>query len=400
MEEQRQARSGWLRGAALAVLVIVAMGLGAFLAISIGARGATRTASSAPSASTSTFPVGGVLPPAARGEASTGVSAINNLADVVDRVRPSVVTVNTVVANRQGVPQGEGLGTGVVVDKDGHILTNYHVIQGANAVTVKFADGTVLAGKVVGSDQGNDLAIVSVNAPADALVPAHFADSDTVRAGQGVFAIGNPFSLEFSVTSGIVSGTERQQGGGITGRAIRGVIQTDAAVNPGNSGGPLFDADGNVIGINASIENPTGQRVFVGVGFAIPSNIAQRYIPDMIAGKSITHSQLGVAGITLNAINAKEAGVQPTKGVYITSVSSGGAADRAGLHAAAASTATGALPPGGDVVTAIDGKPLATIEQLARTVDGYNVGDKVKLSVVRDGKSMELTATLQEWNGR
>jgi len=380
--------------------LIVAMGLGAILAVSIGGGGSsTPFASSAPSGS-STFPVGGVVPAAARGEAGTGLSAIANLADVVERVRPSVVTVNTVVTNRAGTPQGEGLGTGVVVDQQGHILTNYHVVQGAGAVTVKFADGTVLAGRVIGSDPGNDLAVVKVNAPAEALTPARWADSDTVRVGQGVFAIGNPFSLEFSVTSGIVSGTERQASGGISGRAIRGVIQTDAAVNPGNSGGPLFDAEGNVIGINASIENPTGQRVFVGVGFAIPSNIAQRYLPDMIAGKSITHSQLGVAGITLNAINAKEAGVQPTKGVYITSVTNGGAAERAGLRAAAAGNPSGALPPGGDVVTAIDGKPVNTIEQLARTIDGYNVGDRVKMNVVRDGRPLELTATLQEWTGR
>jgi putative serine protease PepD len=377
------------------------MGLGAALAVSIGSgrAGGSQFASSAPSKS-STLPVVGIVAPPASGGALNGITAISNLADVVERVRPSVVAVNTVVTNRAGAPQGEGLGTGVVVDQQGHILTNYHVIDGANAVTVKFADGTVLAGKVIGSDPGNDLAVVSVNAPADALTPARFANSDTVRAGQGVFAIGNPFSLEFSVTSGIVSGTDRQSGGGITGRSIRGVIQTDAAVNPGNSGGPLFDADGNVIGINASIENPTGQRVFVGVGFAIPANIVQRYLPDMIAGKAITHSQLGIAGLTLNAINAKEAGVDSTKGVYITSVSSGSAADRAGLKAAGAATASGALPPGGDVVVSVDGKPMLTIEQLSRTIDGYNVGDTVHLSVVRGGRTLDLSATLQEWTGR
>ncbi len=400
MEQQRVQRS-WTWAAGLGVIVVVAMGLGAAIAVWVGEVGATGSSFASPEArASSSLPVVGVVAPPTSGGAVAGTTAITNLADLVERVRPSVVAVNTVQTNRAGVRQGEGLGTGVVVDQQGHLLTNYHVVEGANAVTVKFADGTVLAGKVVGSDPGNDLAVVKVSAPAELLVPARFVDSDTVRAGQGVFAIGNPFSLEFSVTSGIVSGTERQSGGGISGRAIRGVIQTDAAVNPGNSGGPLFDADGNVIGINASIENPTGQRVFVGVGFAIPANIAQRYLPDMIAGRPITHSQLGVAGITLNAINAKEAGVTPTKGVYVTAVTTGGAAERAGLKAAAAATATGALPPGGDVVVAIEGKPMLTIEQLARTIDGYNVGDRVRLSVVRDGRTMDLTATLQEWTGR
>lgn len=379
---------GWIRPAALGVLVVVAMAVGALIATRTGGDGPASTATAAVIDSVG---VGRQLP--------VSSSAIANLPDVVDRVRQSVVTINTVVTSRVGQRQGQGLGTGIVVDKQGNILTNFHVVDGAEQVSVKFADGTMVAGRVVGSDPGNDLAIVRVNVPADTLQPARFADSDGVRVGEPVFAIGNPFSLEFTVTSGIVSGLNRQSEGGITGRPVRGVIQTDAAVNPGNSGGPLFDADGNVIGVNASIENPTGQRVFVGIGFAIASNTAQRFIPDMIAGRPITHPQLGVAGVTLNAVNAKEAGVQADKGVYITGVNPGGAADRAGVRAAAASTSNGVLPPGGDVIVAIDGKPMTTIEQLAKTVDGYNVGDNVKLSVIRDGKQIEVSATLREWTG-
>lgn len=379
----------WMRPAALGVLLVVAMAVGALIATRTGGDRPASTATAASSAE------------AVRGTRQLPVSnaAIANLPDLVDRVKPSVVTINTVVTNRTGQRQGQGLGTGIVVDKQGHILTNYHVVDGANQVSVKFADGTMVGGRVIGSDPGNDLAIVRVDVPASLLQPARFADSDGVRVGEPVFAIGNPFSLEFTVTSGIVSGLNRQSEGGITGRPVRGVIQTDAAVNPGNSGGPLFDADGNVIGVNASIENPTGQRVFVGIGFAIASNTAQRFIPDMIAGRPITHPQLGVAGVTLNAVNAREAGVQTEKGVYVTAVNPGGAAERAGLRAAAAASASGVLPPGGDIVIAIDGKPMTSIEQLAKVVDGYKVGDTVKLTVIRGGNQIEIAATLREWTG-
>ena len=378
----------WMRPAALGVLLVAAMAVGALIATRATGDRPASTATAASSAE-------------ARGGRQLPVSnaAIGNLPDLVDRVKPSVVAINTVVTNRTGQRQGQGLGTGIVVDKQGNILTNYHVVDGANQVSVKFADGTMVGGRVIGSDPGNDLAVVHVDVPANLLQPARFADSDGVRLGEPVFAIGNPFSLEFTVTSGIVSGLNRQSEGGITGRPVRGVIQTDAAVNPGNSGGPLFDADGNVIGVNASIENPTGQRVFVGIGFAIASNTAQRFLPDMIAGRPITHPQLGVAGVTLNAVNAREAGVQTEKGVYVTAVNPGSAAERAGLRAAAAASANGVLPPGGDVVTAIDGKPMSTIEQLAKTIDGYKVGDTVKLTVIRGGNQIEVSATLREWTG-
>ena len=376
----------WMRPAALGVLLVAAMAVGALIATRTGGDQPASTATAAETArATRALPVSN--------------AAIANLPDLVDRVKPSVVTINTVVTNRTGQRQGQGLGTGIVVDKQGHILTNYHVVDGANQVSVKFADGTMVGGRVIGSDPGNDLAVVRVEVPANVLQPARFADSDGVRVGEPVFAIGNPFSLEFTVTSGIVSGLNRQSEGGITGRPVRGVIQTDAAVNPGNSGGPLFDVDGNVIGVNASIENPTGQRVFVGIGFAIASNTAQRFLPDMIAGRPVTHPQLGVAGVTLNAVNAREAGVQTEKGVYLTTVNPGGAAERAGLRAAAAASATGVLPPGGDIVVAIDGKPMGSIEQLAKTIDGYRVGDTVKLTVIRGGNQIEVAATLREWTG-
>lgn len=385
---ERSSMSGWLRAGIAGVVVVVAMVGGGLLATSLTGRPLFSAPAAGVAVARSTLPVSGLAPAAN--------ATLSNLPDLVEHVRGSVVAINVTVGATPGGRAGQGLGTGVVVDRRGHILTNYHVVEGADQVTVKFSDGTLARAKVVGSDPSNDLAVIRVTLPESALSPAVFANSDQVRPGEPVFAIGNPFSLEFTVTSGIVSGLNRQSGGSITSRPVRGVIQTDAAVNPGNSGGPLFNASGEVVGINASIENPTGQRVFVGVGFAIPANTALRFIPDMVAGRAITHPQLGVAGVTLNDLNAREASVTVAKGVYITSVTRGSAAERAGLRAASAGSNT-AVGAGGDVITAINGREITTVEQLARTIDGFNVGDTVKLSAIREGRSTEISATLREW---
>ena len=390
----RSSMSGWLRAgiAGIAgVVVVLAMVSGSVLATGLSGWPSAVPSAAPVAATRSTLPVSGLAP------ASSG--ALANLPDLVDRVRNSVVAVNVTVGATPGGRAGQGLGTGVVVDRQGNILTSYHVVEGADSVTVKFSDGTLSRAKVVGRDAGNDLAVIRVSLPESVLSPAVFANSDQVRLGEPAFAMGNPFSLEFTVTSGIVSGLNRQSGGSITSRPIRGVIQTDAAVNPGNSGGPLFNANGEVIGINASIENPTGQRVFVGVGFAIPANTVLRFMPDMVAGRAITHPQLGVAGVTLNDLNAKEASVNTAKGVYITSITRGSAADHVGLRAAGAGSNT-AVGTGGDVITAINGREVSTVEQLARIIDGFNVGDTVKLSVSRDGRPTDVSATLREWVGQ
>jgi S1-C subfamily serine protease len=193
------------------------------------------------------------------------------------------VAIRTVIGN--GVRQGNGTGTGVVLNESGHIVTNYHVVEGASQVSVEFVDGAVVPGTVVRTDESNDLAIVQVSAPKDLLVPARLADSSHVRPGQPVFAIGNPFGFDFTVTAGIVSATDRESpSAGTGGQRLQGMIQTDAAVNPGNSGGPLFNEVGEVIGINTAIENPSGERVFVGVGFAIASNTVRDFAPDLVGG--------------------------------------------------------------------------------------------------------------------
>ncbi len=320
--------------------------------------------------------------------ADTPVSAsIDDLPALVDRVRPSVVRIAASAGAGFG---GQGVGTGIMVDRDGNILTNFHVIEGARSVTVDLLDGTQAPATVVGTDPGNDLAIVKATLPAAKIVPATLGNSDGVRVGEPVFAIGNPFGLAFTVTSGIISGRERERSA-VDGRPIRNVLQTDAAVNPGNSGGPLFNARGEVVGINTSIENPTGQRVFVGIGFAVPSNTAIRFIPQLIKGETPKHAQLGISGVTLDVSNADGFGLTTTQGVYITGVAAGSPAEQAGLRGTTRNAS------GGDVVTAIDGRLVRSIGELAGIIDSHAVGDAVTLTVQRGRDQLQLRAVLREW---
>ena len=392
----------WLGAILFGVVIVASMALGAFLATSIGDDEPAPVAI-APVAETPT-PVAATptatattQPPVVLEETPEPVapatSAIHNLPDMVERVAPSVVQIRA-----RGQTLG-GVGSGVVIDHSGHIVTNDHVVRGAVTIVVELYDGTVVAAQVLGSDPSNDLAVLRANIPAELAAPAVFGDSDVVRVGEPVFAIGNPFDLDFTVTSGIVSGIDREAHQHRGGRPVRGVIQTDAAVNPGNSGGPLFNSAGEVIGITTAVENPAGQSFFIGIGYAVPSNTVLRYIPEMIAGADITHAQLGIAGVTLNDITAADAGVDAERGVYITNVVAGSAADRAGLVAASQPDGAGDLDQGGDVITGFDGVEIVTMGQLSRLIDGKSVGDEVTLTVVRDGQVIELTAVLRMWPG-
>ena len=399
-------RTTWLSSIVLAAVIVVSMVVGGVLAVSITDDGddgddgddaasgdvVATTATASPAAAATTLPTVATLNATEEAAAEQAVAGLENLPDLVEQVSPSVVQI------RASGPSGGGVGSGVVIDLSGHILTNYHVVQGATQLVVELPDGTTAEAELLGSDPGNDLAVIRADLPADSLVPATLGDSDAVRVGEPVFAIGNPFSLEFTVTAGIISGVDRESQGRPSGRAIRGVLQTDAAVNPGNSGGPLFNAEGEVIGINTAVENPVGQNFFVGVGYAVPSNTALRFIPDMIAGAEIVHPQLGVSGVGLNALSAEDAGVDVERGVYITSVVSGSAADRAGLTAASTPDG-GNLPRGGDVVIAIGGVEVRDVQHLARIIDGHDVGDTVTLTVVRDGQTIEIEAELLVWPG-
>jgi S1-C subfamily serine protease len=341
-------------------------------------------------------------------DSSVSAATILPLADVVEDVKRSVVSIHVIeegtTQTRLGARpfRSESEGSGIVMDSEGHILTNYHVIEGADEIAVTLWDGTAVTAQLLGVDPANDLALLKASFQPQRLVPARIGDSDAVRPGETVFAIGSPFSFDFSVTQGIVSAIDRESSVTSTGRAIRGVIQTDAAVNPGNSGGPLFNTAGEVIGINSAIHNnnmePDGSpsRVFVGIGLAIPINLAMRFMPQLIAGEEIVHTQLGVSGITLSALNAADAKVSVERGVYITGVGPDSAAGRAGLRAADRNDG-GFLAAGGDVVTAVDGIEVTSIEELARMIDDHDVDDEVTLSIIRDGQRIELVVTLLAW---
>jgi S1-C subfamily serine protease len=340
-------------------------------------------------------------PTSSAGEQATGQTAFSSdeclaPADVYEQVRPSVVQI-TISAGRTG-----GTGTGVVVDKDGNILTNNHVISGAQTIEVRFADGSTSEATVVGTDPANDLAVIHVSDPDAPLSPAPLGNSDSLRAGDQVLAIGNPFNLEGTLTQGIVSAVDRTYASGGGTRPIRGMIQTDAPINPGNSGGPLLNCKGEVMGINSLLENPTGQNVNVGVAFAVSINTAKRSLNDMLAGETVSHPWLGIGGVDVTPALAEDLGLNADSGVYVTLVSAGSPADASGLVGAFSSENQAAgstdVPPGGDVILSVDGKPVSSIEELAGYLDEQKrPGDSVELSVVRNGEDLSLTARLSEW---
>lgn len=317
-------------------------------------------------------------------------------ADIYEAVRPSVVRVNSSSA------QSAGTGSGVVIDEEGHVLTNNHVINGASSVEVVFADGSTSGAEIVGTDPANDLAVLDITDASVDLKPAKIGDSGALRVGDSVLALGTPFSLEGTLTQGIVSALDRTYASGSTTRPIRGMIQTDAAVNPGNSGGPLLNCTGEVIGINTLLENPTGENVNVGIAFAVSSNTATQSLPDMLAGTTVSHPWLGIAGADVTPALAEELGLDSDSGVYVTVVSSGSPADDAGIIGAFASaneaSASDNLVPGGDVITAVDGQDVTGIEDFAGYLaEKKHPGDSVELTVQRDGETMTVTAKLAEW---
>jgi putative serine protease PepD len=307
------------------------------------------------------------------------IAAAPDLPSLIEAVQNSVVSIE--LDGGSGT-NGGGEGSGFVLDTEGHILTNFHVVDGAQEIVVRLFDGSAADAVVLGVDPANDLAVIRVEFDPAQLQPITFGDSDAVRAGDPVFAIGSPFAKDFTVTSGIVSAVERVTRSSFTNRQILNVIQTDAALNPGNSGGPLFNAAGEVIGVNSSITGPSGFRGSVGLGFAVPSNTAARFLPDMIAGQEIVHSQLGVSGQDVDDLVAVERDLDVTRGFRVTAV--GGAALSAGIQV-------------NDIITVIEGETIQTFEDLAIQIDSFDAGDDVSLTIVRDGVELSVTATLQAW---
>jgi putative serine protease PepD len=269
--------------------------------------------------------------------------------------------------NPGGQQQQQGEGAGVVYDTKGDILTDEHVVSGANSVTVRFQDGRKAGAKVIGTDPSTDVAVIRVNVPSSELHPIPLADSNATQVGDPVVAIGSPFSLPETTTTGIVSAVGRsiQAPNQYT---ITGAIQTDAAINPGNSGGPLLDANGHVLGLNDQIQTNSGSSA--GVGFAIPSSTVARIANEIIAGQSVKHPYVGVE---LNSAS--------TGGAQISSVTSSSPAESAGLQQ-------------GDVVTAINGKAISSTEQFIATVDTYAPGQTITLTVKRGGQTQDIKLKL------
>lgn len=300
-------------------------------------------------------------------------------------------------------PSGQASGSGIVIDNQGTILTNNHVVADATNLEVKFSDNSTASAQVLGTDPGNDLAVIRADVSGQKLTAATLGDSDAIHVGDPVLAIGAPFELEGTLTQGIVSAIGRTFSSGQGTRPIRNMIQTDAAVNPGNSGGPLIDCQGQVIGLNSALENPTGQDVNVGIAFAVPINSAKRFLPDMEAGKTVSHPWLGIAGEDVTPALAKDLNLSVQAGAYVTLVSSGGPAENAGLHGAFSSESqaqqSGGQPQGGgDVIVAVDGHNVTGIDDLATYLDTQKkVGDTVALKVNRGGQESTLNATLAEW---
>jgi len=301
----------------------------------------------------------------------------------------------------------QGQGSGFVYDVLGDIVTNYHVIEGAKTIEVRFTSGFMSYGTVVGRDLDSDLAVVKVDAPAGELHPLPLGDSDKLKVGQTVVAIGNPFGLEGTMTVGIISALGRildsvhatPEGRPFTAGDI---IQTDAAINPGNSGGPLFDTNGEVIGINRAIRTESatvsGQPVNSGIGFAVSINIVKRVVPYLIKDGKYDYPYLGIASLdSLTLEMIKALGLDTFTGAYVTDVVAGGPADKAGIKAGTTPTNLPGLLGGGDLIVAIDGREVRTFDELlAYLITNKGPGDAVVLRVLRGKEKVDVTITLDK----
>jgi len=296
-----------------------------------------------------------------------------------------------------GPPSGGGTatGSGILIDSDGHVLTNAHVVDGSSAITVKFGDGDPLPAKVLGVDDSTDIAVLSVDPGKVDAKPLPLGDSSSVKVGDGAIAIGNPYGLDRTVTSGIISALQRQISAP-NGFTISNVIQTDAAINPGNSGGPLIDSEGRVVGINSQIATGTGSDGSVGIGFAVPINTAKSVAQQIIDGGSVQHAYLGIEGADLTPQLAKILNLDVDQGVVVEKVTPNGPAADAGLQAGSATVAIEGtqMKAGGDVITAIDGKQITGMDDLISAVNAKQPGDSITLTVLRDGSSHEITVKL------
>jgi S1-C subfamily serine protease len=310
------------------------------------------------------------------------------IADLFDRVAPSVVNVSVRVptSTGQGPDVRQGSGSGFVVDDQGHILTNEHVVRDASRIEVTLADGLKVPAEVRGRDTLTDIALLKVEAPADRLRPVLLGDSTGLRVGQLAVAIGNPFGFTRTLTVGVVSGLGRpiEDAGR---RPLLDMIQTDAAINPGNSGGPLLNVRGEVIGITTLID-----RSQLSVGFAVPINTAMQVMPSMMSGQRVSRPWLGIAGVALSPLIAEQFKLGVDQGILVREAVPGGPADRAGIKGGTVDD-----PASGDVILAIDGRPVLRVADLVASIDPRTVGEQVTMTIVRAGTHQSVQVALGEY---
>ena len=319
------------------------------------------------------------------------VSDERNNIEVYRAVSPGVVFITSTSFSRDFFDYGErqGSGSGSVIDEEGHILTNEHVIAGAQRLSVSFGGERTFPAQVVGTDRDTDLAVLKVsNVPRELLKPVAFGDSDRLVVGQKVLAIGNPFGLDRTLTTGVISGLQRPIQAR-NGRQIEGAIQTDASINPGNSGGPLLDSQGRMIGINSQILSPAGGSV--GVGFAVPVSIAKRVVPQLIRSGVVIRPKLGISTFNVSEVRA-QVDLPVQEGVGILQVQQGGAAAAAGLRGLQR-TGDGDLLLG-DIITSIDGERVKDRNDLFRILDKHQVNDTVQVEIVRNGQRTTVPVRL------
>ena len=317
-----------------------------------------------------------------------------SLVEIFEKSEAGVVRIN--VDKREEIAGLDGVGSGFVFDKNGDIITNAHVVANSERVTVTFLDGRSYTAEIIGSDPFTDIAVVRVKGDPDLIHPLPIGDSSKLKVGMEVVAIGNPFGLSGSMTSGIVSQLGRllPQDSGFS---IPNVIQTDAAINPGNSGGPLLNMKGQVIGINTAIQSASGD--FTGIGFAIPSNTAAKIVPDLIEDGSYDHPWVGIAGRDIDPPLASALNLQDARGFLIVTVVEGSPAEKAGLQGSTDTIEIDEIsyPSGGDIVLSVDGKTVRKIDDiLIHLQREKSVGDEMVLEVLRNGRITNFVVVLEE----
>ncbi|MDY7076161.1 MAG: trypsin-like peptidase domain-containing protein [Chloroflexota bacterium] len=342
------------------------------------------------------------------GEASSEVEAITALQSQITAIYGAVSPAVVNITNRsyaydifmRAVPQ-EGSGSGFVYDAEGHIVTNYHVVENAEQVLVTLASGQVYEAEIVGADPANDLAVIRIDAGEDLPELMVLADSDNLQVGQFVLAIGNPFGLEQTLTTGVVSALGRvieSSDSSFIGEAI----QTDAAINPGNSGGPLLDLEGRVVGVNSQIISPSGASA--GIGFAISSNTVKRVVPELIARGYYPHPWLGAQMLALTPSTAEvlreaEMNVPVDAGLLVIEAVEGAPADKAGIRGGSRVVRIGRyqIPLDGDIIVAVNGEPINNSQELTVYLESQTtVGDTVEMTIIRDGEERVVQVTLEE----